>query len=58
MKSKYFSNDFDNKMQDFLCNTGQPPKPLSALVSKASQGASAVINPLKNQESLECSSFI
>ena len=58
MKSKYFSNDFDNKMQFFLCKTGQPRKPLSALVYKASPGASVVINPLKNQISLECSSFI
>ena len=49
MKSKYFSNDFDNKMQDFLCNTGQPSKPLSALVSNVSHGASAVINALKTK---------
>jgi hypothetical protein len=58
MKSKYFSNDFDNKKQDFLGNTGQLSKPLSALVSKVSHGVSADVNPLKNQESLLCSSFI
>jgi hypothetical protein len=35
MNSKYFSNDFGNKMQDFSFNTSQCPKPLPALHSKA-----------------------
>ena len=34
MKSKYFSNDFGNKIQDFYFKAGYRPKPLSALVSK------------------------
>ncbi len=44
MKSKYFSNDFDNKMYDFLCNTGQAPKPLSALVFMVPRVSPVVIN--------------
>jgi hypothetical protein len=58
MKSKYFSNDFENKMQDFPFNTGQRLKPLSALASTVPHGASVAINQLKNRISLDCSSFI
>jgi hypothetical protein len=49
MKSKHFSNDFENKMQDLPFNTGQGLKPLSVLASTVPYGASADINCLKNQ---------
>jgi hypothetical protein len=42
MKSKHFSNDFENKMQDFPLNTGQRLKPLSALASTVPYGVTAV----------------
>lgn len=51
MKSKHFSNDFGNKMQEFHFNTGQPAKPLPALVSNATHDGPLVINRLKNQNS-------
>jgi hypothetical protein len=35
MKSKYFSNEFMNKMRDFLLSDLHHRKPLSALVSTA-----------------------
>jgi hypothetical protein len=34
MKSKYFSNEFRNKIPDFSFNAAYCPKPLPALVSK------------------------
>jgi hypothetical protein len=49
MKSKYFSNEFENKMRDFFFNAGYCSKPLSALVSKALHGARAVNNRSKNR---------
>ena len=49
MKSKHFSNDFENKMQNLPFNTGQGLKPLSVLASTAPYGASAVNNCLKNR---------
>jgi len=58
MKSKHFSNDFENKLQDFPLPTDQRLNPLSVLASTVPYSASAVISRLKNRISPYSSSFI
>jgi hypothetical protein len=58
MKSKHFSNDFENKLQDFPLPTDRRVKLLSVLASTVPYGASAVISRLKNRISPYSSSFI
>jgi hypothetical protein len=43
MKSKHFSNDFENKSPDFSFSASQRPKPLSVLLFTVLDGWSAGI---------------
>ncbi len=58
MKSKYFSNEFENKKEVFFFDGGYYSKPLPALVSIAPRGERVVINRSKNRLSLRSSSFV
>ena len=49
MKSKYFSNDFENKSGIFLYRDSQWLKPLSVLGSRSALSLLAVIDWLKNR---------
>ena len=48
MKSKHFSNDFENKTEDFPDNTNPCLKRLSVLVFKTLNDAYVVIDKLKD----------